>query len=62
MPPSFLLLLVSSAGNPHFIPVRCEDLAKVGNRAWKMFLGFLSLDKANASFKVILPLHFVGVS
>lgn len=60
--PSFLLLLISSAGNPHFIPVRCEDLATAGNHAWKMFLDFLSLDKVNTSCKVILLLHFVGVS
>lgn len=42
-PPSFMLLLVSSAGHPCFIPVRCEDLVKVGH-TWEMFLAFLSLD------------------
>lgn len=61
-PLSFMLLMVSSDGHPHFIPVKCEDLAKVGNHAWKMFLGFLSLDKVNVSCKVILLLYIVEVS
>lgn len=42
-----------------FYTVRCEDVTKVGNHAWKMFLVFLSLDKVSASCKVLLLLRFV---